>query len=366
VSLQEARNKFAAKSFDTSRQDYSESIVSVRRNRQRAQNDRADYEIGALDRNETTLQKFNRLQYEITTFAEEISSRKAKEGQAEEKSASSSSLFKEIKLLQQQLVDLLKEEQTARLIDPKLDVKQQSETVQNVMSEKLLQQISSLVSHANTSGKPDKPQEGAQGSLTYELFYTPQHNKMKELSKAADLEKRIAQLEQLVGQKNTPTNPLSETVAQLKDKIGVISTPENIESLQKSLKVMGQEIDSVLEKKKNFSVVAPAVNEQKINDLYDLTNRWDVTAQQLPSIVQRLQSLRALHEQSASFVNTVAQLESQQEEISSLLKFNNELSTKLDSNFSANMQTIKSNVSSLEARYEELKKRFEAMGLETF
>jgi hypothetical protein len=36
-------------------------------------------------------------------------------------------------------------------------------------------------------------------SVTYELYYTPDHNKSTQLLKVADLEKRISQLEQLIG-----------------------------------------------------------------------------------------------------------------------------------------------------------------------
>jgi dynactin-2 len=59
--------------------------------------------------------------------------------------------------------------------------------------------------------------------------------------------------------------------------------------------------------------------------MFEMMHRWDNVSLQLPTIVSRLQALKSLHEGAASFSQGVQLLESQQDEIKKLLKFNGEL-----------------------------------------
>eukprot|EP01117_Protostelium_nocturnum_P007068 TRINITY_DN2535_c0_g1_i3.p1 TRINITY_DN2535_c0_g1~~TRINITY_DN2535_c0_g1_i3.p1 ORF type:complete len:359 (-),score=81.16 TRINITY_DN2535_c0_g1_i3:28-1104(-) len=356
--------------------DYSESIVSFRRRRQQSQRNQSEYEMlgeeadeNNLLKKETNLQKFNRLQFEITQFITQIADSGNEKDHDDKSNHSNSSIATELNLLRHQLESLSKNEQTAKIINPKIDI-QQSAALQQNLSNKLLQQISTLVSHSNSTQENGDLQKASNPSLTYELYLTPDHTKLREISKTSSLEQRIAHLEELVGgQQLNPSGlgkPILEVVEQLKEKSDSLSSPSNIADLQKNVQLFNHQIETAIEKKKAFANIAPAINEQKINELFDIVNKWDVTAQQLPSIVQRLQSLRNLHEQSISFVNTVQQVESQQEEMRQLLQSNNELASKLEGNFSSNMNVIQSNISSLEKRFDDLRRKLEAMGLETF
>eukprot|EP01117_Protostelium_nocturnum_P007067 TRINITY_DN2535_c0_g1_i1.p1 TRINITY_DN2535_c0_g1~~TRINITY_DN2535_c0_g1_i1.p1 ORF type:complete len:423 (-),score=108.94 TRINITY_DN2535_c0_g1_i1:28-1296(-) len=376
INVEDSRGKFVTKNLDTSLQDYSESIVSFRRRRQQSQRNQSEYEMlgeeadeNNLLKKETNLQKFNRLQFEITQFITQIADSGNEKDHDDKSNHSNSSIATELNLLRHQLESLSKNEQTAKIINPKIDI-QQSAALQQNLSNKLLQQISTLVSHSNSTQENGDLQKASNPSLTYELYLTPDHTKLREISKTSSLEQRIAHLEELVGgQQLNPSGlgkPILEVVEQLKEKSDSLSSPSNIADLQKNVQLFNHQIETAIEKKKAFANIAPAINEQKINELFDIVNKWDVTAQQLPSIVQRLQSLRNLHEQSISFVNTVQQVESQQEEMRQLLQSNNELASKLEGNFSSNMNVIQSNISSLEKRFDDLRRKLEAMGLETF
>lgn len=57
--------------------------------------------------------------------------------------------------------------------------------------------------------------------------------------------------------------------------------------------------------------------------------KWDLVAQQLPTIVSRLQSLKKLHEEAATVSTTVAQMDEQQTEMKKLLKSNGELMSQV-------------------------------------
>jgi len=106
--------------------------------------------------------------------------------------------------------------------------------------------------------------------------------------------------------------------------------------------------------------------ETKVNEIFEIMGQWDIICQQLPNIVSRLQALKSLHDESASFQQSVQQLDTQQVEIKKLLKFNGDLMTKVDANFKSNLNTIQSNVQTLETRFSDLSKRLEDLGMETF
>lgn len=128
--------------------------------------------------------------------------------------------------------------------------------------------------------------------------------------------------------------------------------------------------------------------------MFEIMTRWDVVAQQLPTIITRLQDLKQLHEDGASFQQTLQQLESQQgtrlhvaalllmcslDAIKKLLANNSELAKevsecelyginieKLDVNFKQNMDTVRSNFAALEKRFKELGNKMDDISSETY
>jgi hypothetical protein len=98
-------------------------------------------------------------------------------------------------------------------------------------------------------------------------------------AKLADLEKRLSQIEQLVGASKlvsfvmtlkltfqaVPTSSLTEAIAQLKEKLGVL-TPPNVESVQRIVTTVAKDIDVILEKQKAFQT--KTINEKKVRVLW--------------------------------------------------------------------------------------------------
>ncbi len=97
-----------------------------------------------------------------------------------------------------------------------------------------------------------------------------------------------------------------------------------------------------------------------------MMSRWDTTCQQLPTIVSRLQSLRALHENASQFSDSLTQLETHQSQATKVLKENNDLMGKLEKNLEKNLSTVQSNFTAIEKRIGDISKKLEELGLETF
>ena len=67
------------------------------------------------------------------------------------------------------------------------------------------------------------------------------------------------------------------------------------------------------------NVKEPSENDERVDRLFEMMNQWNSTSQQVPTIVERLVSLKSIHEQSASAVNTIQQLQKDQDVITNLL-----------------------------------------------
>jgi len=210
--------------------------------------------------------------------------------------------------------------------------------------------------------------QAKESAIVYELYYTPEQKKQMAAQKVAEIEKRVSELENLLGQTTQlqaviSSGGLIHSVDEMSEKLKLLTNPTQLESLQRKLKTITQEMEAANEKAK---ATPQQPYEKKVDELFNLMTKWDVTSQQLPAIVSRLQSLKVLHEESASFHQNIAQLDTQQQEMKKLLKSDTELMSQLDKNFSANVGIIQNNVTALEKRFTALAKKLEELGLETF
>jgi len=320
-----------------------------------------------VPKEESYAQRFHRLQYEVKNFLEELDQKKVEKSEENAKQAEPevdpSNIAEELNQLQRLLQKTLENEKIQGIINPKVEI-EMAANLQEGLSKKLLAE---LQTYAN---KPSQQTDGTKESVVYELYYKPEQAKQMQVVKLADLDKRITELEQVIGPKisSAPLDILS-TVEGLREKLNLLTTPKQLEVLQRTVVNVTQDLDKLAEKRQKVeedSNPTQKQHETKVNEVFEMMNRWDVTSQQLPTIVSRLQALKSLHEESGSFQQGVQQLESQQEEIKKLLKFNSDLMTQVDGNFKSNLNVIQSNVQTLEKRFSELSKKLEELGMETF
>eukprot|EP00438_Fugacium_kawagutii_P013572 Skav234776 [mRNA] locus=scaffold2396:399034:399549:- [translate_table: standard] len=162
------------------------------------------------------------------------------------------------------------------------------------------------------------------------------------------MESSIAEIEKQLGvlQSSNPFPDLQTAITQLHKRISLLDATK-LETIQKSLdKVLG-EVQQVLNKKSELEGTDKDL-DQKVSQLYDFCHRWSATAASLPLIVQRLQSLQALHLQSASFASRLNALEKRQEELARLLETTSEAVQDLHTGLRENMSIVKENMKSLE------------------
>jgi len=299
----------------------------------------------------------------VKSLTEELQQKKIEEDKQNlsEKNVNPTVLKEELSVLQNQLASLLQEDQYSPFLNPRYEVEHSTSLQQN-LSKKLFSELS-VYTKSNKSSEGGKD---LKSSVTYELYFAPDKAKYMQMSKFADLERRLAELEKIVGLTVVSSFPLPSSlismVEELKSDVSLLNTNQ-LDSILRKLQTVSQEMNDVLAKNETLP---PTSSNDQVNELFEMMKKWDTKSQQLESVVGRLNSLRVLHEQSGSFVHTVKQLESEQDEIKNLLKTNNDLTTQLETNFTNNMTAIQSNITALEKRFTSLSKKMEELGMETY
>ncbi|CAO2582081.1 Dynactin subunit 2, partial [Lemmus lemmus] len=328
VNPNAAYDKFKDKRVGTKGLDFSDRIGKTKRTGYES----GDYEMlgEGLGVKETPQQKYQRLLHEVQELTTEVEKIKTtvKESATEEK-LTPVVLAKQLAALKQQLVashleKLLGPDAAINLTDP-----------DGALAKRLLLQLEATKNSKGTSGgrtTGGTPPES--GLVTYELHSRPEQDKFSQAAKVAELEKRLTELEATVRCDQDAQNPLSaglqgaclmETVELLQAKVSALDLAvlDQVEARLQS--VLGK----VNEIAKHKASVEDADTQSKVHQLYETIQRWSPTASTLPELVQRLVTIKQLHEQAMQFGQLLTHLDTTQQMIAASLKDNATLLTQV-------------------------------------
>nr|XP_056714111.1 dynactin subunit 2 [Euleptes europaea] len=357
VNPNAAYDKFKDKRVGTKELDFSDRIGKSKRTGYES----GDYEIlgEGLGVKETPQQKYQRLLHEVQELTTEVEKIKStvKESTAEEK-LTPVSLAKQVASLKQQLVSthlekLLGPDAAINLTDP-----------DGALAKRLLIQLEAAKSAkaAPAGGKSLAKAPAVTGNtVTYELHSRPEQDKFSQAAKIAELEKRLAELEATIRCEQDPQNPLTvglqgaslmETVEILQVKVSALdmASLDQVEARLQS--VLGK----VNEIAKHKGAVEDADTQSKVHQLYEIVQRWSPLASSLPEVVQRMVTVRQLHEQAMQFGQLLTHLDTTQQMIANSLKDNVTLLTQVQKTMKENLAAVEDNFVSMDARVQKLAK----------
>ncbi|CAO2582080.1 Dynactin subunit 2, partial [Lemmus lemmus] len=355
VNPNAAYDKFKDKRVGTKGLDFSDRIGKTKRTGYES----GDYEMlgEGLGVKETPQQKYQRLLHEVQELTTEVEKIKTtvKESATEEK-LTPVVLAKQLAALKQQLVashleKLLGPDAAINLTDP-----------DGALAKRLLLQLEATKNSKGTSGgrtTGGTPPES--GLVTYELHSRPEQDKFSQAAKVAELEKRLTELEATVRCDQDAQNPLSaglqgaclmETVELLQAKVSALDLAvlDQVEARLQS--VLGK----VNEIAKHKASVEDADTQSKVHQLYETIQRWSPTASTLPELVQRLVTIKQLHEQAMQFGQLLTHLDTTQQMIAASLKDNATLLTQVQTTMRENLATVEGNFASIDERMKKLGK----------
>ncbi|BFY97043.1 hypothetical protein BsWGS_00083 [Bradybaena similaris] len=356
INTNAAFETFKSKSVSTGKTDFSDSVGKVRTIGYFA--DKTVHEFAEDgSKCESPQQKFQRLQQELRDLAEEVGRLKHNVTDAGSgESVTPVSMGKQIEYLQHQLTQLhleklLGPEAAVDLADP-----------QGLLRKRLLTELDSFKPGLESKDKAKEAAgHDAKGHVLYELYHRPEHAQFSKNAKVAMLEERLDRLENVVGKNfdkmssltsDTQNKSLLGAVAVLNSKLSLLDAVST-ESVEARLNVVIQKMQQITEKKETQ---ADPDKQKQISDLYDLVKKWESTAETLPQVVDRLLSLRELHEQALQFSQALSYLDTAQQEVRASIASHNDMLKQMQSSLVENNKRIQQNVESIEKRLKALDK----------
>uniref|UniRef100_A0A8C5W4Z9 Dynactin subunit 2 n=1 Tax=Microcebus murinus TaxID=30608 RepID=A0A8C5W4Z9_MICMU len=355
VNPNAAYDKFKDKRVGTKGLDFSDRIGKTKRTGYES----GEYEMlgEGLGVKETPQQKYQRLLHEVQELTTEVEKIKTtvKESATEEK-LTPVVLAKQLAALKQQLVashleKLLGPDAAINLTDP-----------DGALAKRLLLQLEATKNSKGVSGGKTTTGTPPDSSLvTYELHSRPEQDRFSQAAKVAELEKRLTELEATVRCDQDAQNPLSaglqgaclmDTVELLQAKVSALDLAvlDQVEARLQS--VLGK----VNEIAKHKASVEDADTQSKVHQLYETIQRWSPTASTLPELVQRLVTIKQLHEQAMQFGQLLTHLDTTQQMIANSLKDNATLLTQVQTTMRENLATVEGNFASIDERMKKLGK----------
>ncbi|CAE7208694.1 dctn2-b [Symbiodinium sp. CCMP2456] len=332
LPAQEALSKFAAK----------EAAQAAAANGRTAAKPRRGYEVAPAGF-EPPEQRLARLQAEVTDLLRLAEASAEKDAAvAELLGGDPGEMSQELKVLEKRLVALSEESAPWRGGGKKA-------RGGYAMPASLVSQLDRLA-----SGQASAPASEAPGQVTYQINYAPNAASIGEGAKLAAMESTISEIEKQLGVREPISHfpDLQTAVTQLQKRLALLDSPK-LEAIAKGVDKVAKEVEQVLAKKAQLEGTTDKDLDHKVSQLYDFCHRWSATAASLPQIVARLQSLQALHLQSASFASRLASLEKQQEELAKLLETTTEAVEDLNTGLKENMSIVRDNMKSLEAKIQQ-------------
>nr|CAH8854064.1 unnamed protein product [Trichobilharzia regenti] len=217
---------------------------------------------------------------------------------------------------------------------------------------KILQQIDEF--------KPEKPMSrkvDESNHLVYEIYDGKSIIQQADAEKLADIDRRIHHIETLIGQPDpnrlsaltadTVTHGLLEACSRLSARSSLFQQG-HLDMIEARLTSLQTKLQTVTEKRE---AIADYDMQNKIAELYELVKKWNDVADSLPMIVERLSTLKSLHEEASHFSQSLGNIESSQKNVEGNLASYTKLLEEVKNNVVKNMEVIKDNFSTIESHF---------------
>ncbi|KAM3578938.1 hypothetical protein VKS41_008477 [Umbelopsis sp. WA50703] len=393
MSLENAASRFQGAVVDASDTDFSDTLTRRRKAMYRTFVKRptletSEYEMLPRDLalQETPMQRLRRLQYELQELSEEVEKNREEEVTSTE--IRQSDLLSQVSFLQSDLSRI------SSSLSGRSEHEQEGLTGQASEARQLIKQLEaykSMVaagaidgqSEASENQPLDKDTNANGQTLTYELFYNPNTAQHLKQAQIADIDSRIAKLEQLVGfssgdnvdslPNNMPSSSIVALVSRLEKQIAVLSQPRHLDMISRRVKLVNSELEKLNELKSgkrgdsnsnmaygtdqaNTGVVSDNM-EEKINSLFNIMNKVEPLINLTPALLARLKALQGLHTEAATFSKSIKMVSEEQGKITEDLQNLGGASRQLTKTFEENEANIQSNIKVMDDRITDLLER---------
>jgi nuclear migration protein JNM1 len=219
-------------------------------------------------------------------------------------------------------------------------------------------------------------------TATYKVTYAPDHKKNHMLGKVAEFDKRLLVMEQVIGMHASaldnydiplPANSIIPHLDELSRQMAVLSgsTTSSLDSASRRVKQLAIDCEKLSEARKaaRLAAIDSGSTESldsdetvaKINALYGVLPTVEGMKPVLPGMLERLRSLRAIHQDAARASDTLNQVETRQEEMAVEIKKWEEALEKVEGIMQQTTGTVEKNMVKVEGWVKEIEKKMEIL-----
>lgn len=350
ISTKDAHNKFNAKSLNSDYVDFSDTITSRRKFGYRVEPDAYEWNQDLV---ESPLQRFKRLEAELTNLKEDL---KEMDEFASEEDKKQLIDFDPVNL-SKQVDELQAKVKTLHLetIGAKVDV----DKLNNKAKRDLL--YDNLSASKKDLDKKEKSKEGQDESgIVFKVFSDLDANDLARVNKISELNQRLANLETVFGAGNAAINErqIAKLCPNIENK-SILGLVENLNAKinlveRQSLEQTESRLQAVLHRMNQLNEKKSVIDDQEklnhINELYTMVSKWKEISSVVPSIVERLAALNEIHQRAFEFPAILSRLDTEQESIKQNLNSSSDVLKNLEKSLETNMESIRSNFSVLNER----------------
>lgn len=196
----------------------------------------------------------------------------------------------------------------------------------------------------------------------------------------AEMDRRVGELEKLVGSASTsldessamPT-PLLPLLTRLNTQLTVLAQPRHLDNISRRLKLLLSDLERLAAANQQHRRGTTSENDGSTNtptavpaslqeQLAPALSRLVPALPQIPHILARLRTLATLHTSAAQFANALSGLEEEQRQSREALGALTQAIEGVEGSLSENGRVVKGNVAGLEERIDALTTRLEKLG----
>ncbi|KAJ4000008.1 Dynamitin-domain-containing protein [Lentinula boryana] len=190
-----------------------------------------------------------------------------------------------------------------------------------------------------------------------------------------EMDKRVAELEKLVGTSTTAVDetsplplPLVTHITRIHYQLQVLTTPRHIDNISRRLKLLMSDLDRVSNAQNTHGRhpsepdTDSTANAKIPNDVIPILHRLNPALPQIPHILTRLRTLSALHTSAGDFQKTLEGLENEQTQMKDELDELESAVGTVEKSLEENRKIVGGNVEGLEKRVNDLLRRLDELG----
>ncbi|KAG6610926.1 Dynactin subunit 2 [Phytophthora cinnamomi] len=243
-------------------------------------------------------------------------------------------------------------------------------SLQKDLTAKFFQQIDAL--KRQQQGQTAMPSSSEGAPIVYEIYSNGELNAVDKDAKTrvATLEARISTLERAIGSyqgqdlrldglsslTGAASADLMSAVAQLEQRVALMSE-KNLDAVKTRTTALVHEF-TLLSKLKQSPGVQGALSSQadreQIQKIYDQLSSLDAVAASVPTIVDRLVTLKSVHDEALNATARVDKMEQTQTSLAELLDSDAALLANMEASLADNVQIFQSNIQQLDDRMAKL------------